>query len=238
MRFPEINCDLGEGISDEASIFPWIDTASVACGGHFGDGDTICHTLLLAQKSAKKAGAHPSYPDRENFGRKSLDIPLAELLHSLESQIQLFMGVAQSMGLTTDHIKFHGALYHDASWNKPLAEAIVAFLATAYPLLPLFVPFASILEKTALKKGIPIRREVFGDRVYVDNYHLASRNLPRTLLKTQEEVESQLSLILEEGVVQSISGKKIPIELDTLCFHGDNPGLMGFLPSIRKKWWK
>ncbi len=232
-----VNCDLGEGVPREELLFPLIDVASVACGGHFGNRQTLISTLRLAKKFGKRAGAHPSYPDPENFGRKSMTLTPAELNSSIESQLQLFAEEAKELGLEVDHIKFHGALYNDSAKNPILAEQLCKLIARSYPKIPLLVPPFSQLEKAALNQGLPIRREVFGDRRYQSNYQLTSRDQPGALLTELNQVEEQLQGILHHSQLQADTGGFLPIQADTLCFHGDNPGIHQFLPLLRKKYW-
>lgn len=237
-KYPEINCDLGEGISGEPLIIPLIDVASVACGGHFGDGDSIRETLKLCKSLGKKAGAHPSYPDLENFGRKTLDIPIDELLSSLLSQIQLFLKVADQLNFPIDHIKFHGALYNDAAANPDLANILTDFLVSHFFNIPIFVPPHSQMEHFAKAKNLKFRLEIFGDRGYEDDFSLVSRAKSGSLLTTSESIIRQLEPVFDRGELISISGKPLPVEADTICFHGDNPGLLEFLPIIRNRFWK
>lgn len=236
-KLPEINCDLGEGISGEKLIFPLIDAASVACGGHFGTIKTIRATLELAQEFQKKVGAHPSYPDQDNFGRKTLVISHEELKISLTNQIHTFLQVADSFGIQMDHIKFHGALYNEAAKETELANFLTDFLLSNWPSTPVFVPPHSCMEEFAIKKGLPYRLEIFGDRAYLNTYQLAPRSLTGSLLIEKEEVEKHLKSIFFENCIQSVEGTLIPIQADTLCFHGDNPGIHQFLPYLRKTYW-
>lgn len=232
-----INCDLGEGVARENEIVPLIDRASIACGGHIGDHESIQQTLRLVKSFGKKAGAHPSYPDRENFGRKSIQIPIQSLLDSISAQLRLFQEVADSENVEMDHIKFHGALYNDAADQSALALALVGFLKEEFPKVPLLVPPHSELEKIALKDGLSIQREIFGDRAYLSNYRLAGRSLPHSLFTTENEVISHLDAIFHQGQILTISGDLIPIQADTVCFHGDNPGVLDFLPPVISRFW-
>ena len=234
---PEINCDLGEGISGEEFIFPLIDTASVACGGHFGSEESIRATLELAKKFQKKAGAHPSYPDLENFGRISLNINQTELKNSLEKQIHAFNKVADSLGISMDHIKFHGALYNDAAKDPILADFLTDFIKSTWPGIPVLVPPHSFMEEYSLKKGLPYRLEIFGDRTYLDTYQLAPRSMQGSLLTEKAQVEKHLKSIFFENGIRSVDGTLLPIQADTLCFHGDNQGIQSFLPYLRKTYW-
>lgn len=234
----QINCDLGEGVTEEESIFHLIDAASIACGGHFGDESTIRESLIFAKKSGVRVGAHPSYPDFENFGRRSLDIDFETLSKSLLNQIGLFLKVAQTLDLQMDHIKFHGALYNDAAGNAELANSLCTFLKSNFPDTCLFVPPHSQTEKFARKYNLITRLEIFGDRAYQNNFRLLPRTQEKALFTKKKEIEMHLKPILEKGLIHSSSGKLLPVKAETLCFHGDNPGLKEFLPAIRKKYWK
>lgn len=237
-KYPEINCDLGEGIPGESLIIPLIDAASVACGGHFGDADSIRETLMICMSFGKKAGVHPSYPDLENFGRKSLDIPIDELLTSLLNQIQLFLKVADELDFPIDHIKFHGALYNDAAAKPELANSLTDFLLEHFPSVPIFVPPHSQMEHFAKAKNLKFRLEIFGDRAYEDDFSLVSRAKSGSLLTTSDVIIRHLEPVFDRGELVSISGKPLPVKADTICFHGDNPGLLEFLPIIRNRFWK
>ena len=234
---PQINCDLGEGVAWEEEIFPFVDVASLACGGHFGTQDSLDASLSLATKYGKKVGAHPSYPNRENFGRVSIKMPVGDLIESIRQQIEWFTKSAQAHHLSLDHIKFHGALYNDAAKDSDLANLLTDFLLENYPQTPLLVPPHSELEKKAKEKGLSIRLEVFADRAYTADYLLSSRSQPGSLLQDITSVEPQVKRLLLEGQLLSMEGVQLPIQADTLCFHGDNPGIVDFLPVLRKRYW-
>lgn len=232
-----INCDLGEGILGESAIIPLIDVASVACGGHEGDANSIRKTLADCLHHGKKTGAHPSYPDRTNFGRKSIQINPQNLLESLASQLALFVEIATEFDLDLDHIKFHGALYNDAASNPQLAELLTDWLSIHFPKTPVFVPPNSKMAFFALTKNLPIRLEIFGDRTYQKDYSLASRTIPGSLLTDSEAVIQHLTPVFDDGNLLALTGEKLPIVAETICFHGDNPGLLEFLPIIKSRFW-
>jgi UPF0271 protein len=237
LLLPQINCDLGEGVAWEEEIFPFVDVASLACGGHFGSQESLDASLALAIKYGKKVGAHPSYPDRENFGRLSIKMPVGDLIESIRQQIEWFTKSAQNHHLSLDHIKFHGALYNDAAKDSDLANLLTDFLLENYPQTPLLVPPHSELEKKAKGKGLSIRLEVFADRAYMADYLLSSRILQGSLLQDITSVEPQVKRLLLEGQLLSMEGVQLPIQADTLCFHGDNPGIVDYLPFLRKRYW-
>jgi 5-oxoprolinase (ATP-hydrolysing) subunit A len=231
---PQINCDLGEGIPNEEMVFPWIDVASIACGGHYGTEESIEKSLSLAKIFKKQVGAHPSYPDLENFGRKSISISQVDLAENLSSQIHLFLSVSTRLNLDMDHIKFHGALYNDAAKDAGLADFLTDFLSEEFPTIPVFVPPHSFMQEFAKKKNLPHRLEIFGDRAYLDNYQLAPRTMAGSLFTDVEVVEKHLKTIFLNAQIKTIQGNLIEVQADTLCFHGDNPGILDFLPKIRQ----
>jgi UPF0271 protein len=237
-KLPKINCDLGEGIPNEQGIFPWIDCASIACGGHFGDEASIAFSIKLAKPNGVMVGAHPSYPDQENFGRKSMQLEFGTLVASLNEQIDRFQLVSDQLEMPTDHIKFHGALYNDAMANAALAQNLCEWLSLQFKQIPIFVSPGSQMLFWAEQFGLKTRLEVFGDRAYQDNYQLLPRTENNSLFTTLEEVNEHFRYIVEEHQILTNLGNKIPAQAETLCFHGDNPGLMNFLPILRKKYWK
>lgn len=234
---PQINCDLGEGVAWEEEIFPFVDVVSLACGGHFGTQESLDASLALARKYGKKVGAHPSYPDRENFGRVSIKMVDEDLIESISQQIEWIKERSLAQDLSLDHIKFHGALYNDAAKDSNLAHLLTDFLIENFPQTPLLVPPHSELEKKAEEKGLPIRLEVFADRAYTADYLLSSRSQPGSLLQDITSVESQVKRLLFERQLLSVEGVQLRIQADTLCFHGDNPGILDFLPILRKRYW-
>ncbi|MEB2779104.1 LamB/YcsF family protein [Algoriphagus sp. C2-6-M1] len=236
-KLPEINCDLGEGMPNEVQIFPHIDTASIACGGHFGNENSINESLNLALKYKKKAGAHPSYPDQKNFGRKTMKLSDKDLIKSILIQILKFEQLAEKAGLPMDHIKFHGALYNDAVANSEMADRLTDFIACHFHNTPIFAPPHSQLEKYIRQKGLKNRTEVFGDRRYLDDYQLVPRSVFGSHMISESEITPHLKTLLENNYLLSDSGKKLQIKADTICFHGDNPGIAYFLPFIRKRFW-
>lgn len=234
---PQINCDLGEGVAWEEEIFPFIDVASLACGGHYGTQESLDNSINLAKKFNKKIGAHPSYPDRINFGRVTQNIPKEDLIVQIKYQIEWFVECALAHKVSMDHIKFHGALYNDAASDPVLASLLTSFLAAVYPTIPLLVPPHSQLEHHAQLKDIPIRLEVFADRSYMPNYQLSPRIQKGSLLQSLESVDAQVNRLIFEGKLESQTGEYLPIVADTLCFHGDNPSILDFLPILRKRYW-
>ncbi len=225
----DINCDVGEGIGNEEQLFPYISSCNIACGGHAGDQTTMRKVVKLAIKNALKIGAHPSYPDRENFGRISMNLPVSRLYEQLQSQIESLESVVIENKASLHHIKAHGALYNDIAKNKEKAiiflNAIEAYKATVF----VYVPYKSIVEELAIQRGFKIKREAFADRNYTNTLQLVSRSKSNALIEDSEKVlQHALSIIKDEEVVLP-SGERLNILADTLCVHGDTPSALQIL---------
>lgn len=220
MKAADINADVGEGLDDEA-LLPYLTSVSIACGGHAGSPESMLRALAGAHRRGLRAGAHPSYPDREGFGRREITIRSADLEASLVEQLHAILQVAASSGLAITHVKAHGALYNRA-WHDPeTAGALVRAVrrAGAPPLI--FCPAGSAMETAARGAGVGVLREVFLDRRY-----LAGRLVPRSeanaILGDAADLPQQLSNIAS-------------LEFETMCVHGDNPAaltLLRALPSV------
>jgi UPF0271 protein len=223
----DLSADLGEGSPGEDEIWPLIDSANVACGGHYGDEQSMAEAVRLAREYGVKLGAHPSYPDRENFGRRSLDITTDALRDSLIAQIGALRALAP-----LHHVKPHGALYNDAHKNRAFADVIVAAMRGVDPSLALVAPDHSQMAAAARAAGIRVIREAFADRRYEPDGSLVSRKVPGSTL-TIEQAAAQAALLAREGVVIARDGSRVPIAFDTLCIHADMEGAVERLRAIR-----
>ncbi len=218
----DINCDVGEGVGNEAQLLPFISSCNIACGGHAGDVETIDEVLELAKKHKVYVGAHPSFPDRENFGRKVMEISSRELKVSLEEQILLLKERTEDHGLKLHHIKAHGALYNLTATDRSMAELVVEVVLKCCPDTFLYVPYQSEISEVAKEKGLQIKYEAFADRNYNDDLTLVSRSNNLALIHKKEEVFSHVLNMLKNEKVKTISGKELSIETDTFCIHGDS----------------
>jgi 5-oxoprolinase (ATP-hydrolysing) subunit A len=217
----DINCDLGEGFPYDAQLMPLITSANIACGFHAGDRDTIKRTIEAAMKNKVAIGAHPSYPDREHFGRRSMVLSDVELATVLEEQLYLFNGVAQNMGATLHHIKLHGALYNDAAADAALAEKVIRILKNIAPGVLVYGLSGSVFTVAAQKNGVRVAHEVFADRGYQSDGSLTPRSEPGALIEDEEQALQQVLRMMLTGQVQALNGDTIAIRADTLCIHGD-----------------
>ncbi|HJQ37262.1 MAG TPA: 5-oxoprolinase subunit PxpA [Thermoanaerobaculia bacterium] len=222
-----LSADLGEGSPGEDEIWPLIDSANVACGGHVGNAASMREAVRLAQAHHVKLGAHPSYPDREHFGRRSLDIAPSDLRASLIEQITAL----RSFG-DVRHIKPHGALYNDAHKNRALADIIVEALRSIDATIAFVAPDHSQMAAAARAAGTPVIREAFADRRYDPDGALVPRKEPRSTL-TVEEAAAQAALLASEGVVIARDGTRVAIAFDTICVHADMENAVKRLRAIR-----
>lgn len=217
-----INCDVGEGINNEALLMPYISSCNIACGAHAGDVETIDRVIQLAQEHQVKIGAHPSFPDRENFGREVMDISLSALEQSLVDQIQLLQERISKAGAELTHVKAHGALYNLSVKDQAIARVIVDAVKKVVPAAILYVPYPSEIEKIALENQLCIRYEGFADRNYNGDLSLVSRKQNNAILTDKEAVIQHISEMILHQQVKTVNGTFVPIKVDTLCVHGDN----------------
>ena len=230
-----INCDLGEGLNNEHIIMPLIDSCNIACGGHAGDNGSMIECIEISIKNNVKIGAHPSYPDKINFGRKKIDISPSELSYSIISQIESLETVADSYGLELNHIKAHGALYNQMIIDTELSNFYLDTIKDFKNKCSLYIPYKSEIEKIALKKGFSIIYEVFGDRNYNDDLSLVSRNNENALITDPESVVNHIKTIKETETVKTINGNFKKIKFDTICIHSDTNNSIEILKKINQE---
>jgi UPF0271 protein len=223
----DLSADLGEGSPGEDDIWPLITSANVACGGHTGDEASMRHAAIRAARHNVRLGAHPSYPDRENFGRVSMAIAPDDLRASLVAQISALRTFA-----LVQHVKPHGALYNDAHKDRGLADVIVDAIRAVDPAIAIVASDASQMAAAARDTGTPVIREAFADRRYEPDGSLVSRKIEGSTL-TIDEAAAQAALLAEQGVVVARDGSRIPIAFDTICIHADMAGAVERLRAIR-----
>ena len=231
MNFIDINCDVGEGFENEAVILPYISSCNIACGGHAGNLTIIDETIKIAIANAVKVGAHPSYPDKENFGRKVIEISHRELKNSLTNQINLIKERLEAHHQKLHHIKPHGALYNEVAKNEELATILVD-IVKGYSDIFLYVPYDSVIEKLALKNNIKVKYEAFADRNYNNDLSLVSRGHHNAMIEDVNQVAAHLQLMINEHKVKTITNNKISIQADTYCFHTDTPDAALFIQRV------
>ena len=230
----DINCDIGEGIGNEAQLLPLITSCNIACGGHAGDTATMMKVAFLAKEHKVLIGAHPSYPDRENFGRTSIKMAKEELKKSILAQIDDLNTVLKSLGLALNHIKPHGALYNDVARDRELALVFLDSVEKYKNEVFLYVPYDSKIAEEALRLGFQIKYEAFADRNYNEDLSLVSRKEPMALIQDPKAVKDHLLYMVTKGAVLTLSGKAVKIKADTYCIHGDSPSTLQILTYLSK----
>jgi len=231
----DINCDVGEEIGNDLELMPYISSCSVACGGHAGNSLTMTETVKLAMQHSVKVGAHPSFPDRENFGRKVILMPLYELQYSLENQMKELMNILGELGGELHHVKPHGALYNLAAVDVQVANVVINAVKNTAGDVFLYVPYNSVIQNLALKKGMKIKVEAFADRNYNSDLTLVPRNKAEALIIDEDVIVPHLLQMLIKQKVTTIDGVEVGIKADTFCVHGDNPNVVNLLKNISKK---
>ncbi len=222
----DLSADLGEGARGEEEIWPLIRSANIACGGHVGDGRSMRGAARRAREHGVRFGAHPSYPDRENFGRKSMAISAEALRAALIEQISALDAIEPVL-----HVKPHGALYNDAHRDRTLADVIVDAIRAIRATIAIVAPDHSQMAAAARAIGTPVIREAFADRRYEPDGSLTPRSVAGSTL-TVEEAAAQAALLAAEGVVIARDGSRVPIAFDTICVHADMPGAVERLRAI------
>lgn len=235
MKQPIINCDVGEGVNNEAELMPYIQFCNIACGGHAGDEDLMSAVVDLAIKHQVKIGAHPSYPNKENFGRNSMIMEPEKLKNSIQNQINTLINIVEKKGSTLHHIKAHGALYNDIAKTKAIAMHFLDSISRYKNEVKLFVPFNSEIEKCALEAGFSIIYEAFADRNYNDDLSLVSRNQKDAVMTNSDIIINHVYEMLNNNKVTTVTGKKIRIKAATFCVHSDTKNAIEIVKNIYLK---
>jgi UPF0271 protein len=232
MHSIDINCDVGEGMNNEYSIMPFISSCNIACGGHFGNKKTIDETLKVAISNNVLVGAHPSFPDKENFGRKVLNITEAALKQSIEAQLDLFLGCLENYNHKIHHIKPHGALYNLIAKDKKEAIKFIKITKKYLKDCFLYVPYNSKIAEVALENNINIKYEAFADRRYNDDLTLVSRGHKNAVILNAPAITKHLVKMVKTNTVETISGEEKEMKAATFCMHGDNKNIIEILPAL------
>lgn len=234
MRIIDINADLGEGTGNDKLLMPLLSSCSIACGGHFGNETTMTNTVQLAKKYNVKVGAHPSFPDFDNFGRKTLTMTKSELTESVFLQLIRFYAICETEAVPINHIKLHGALYNYAAIDAPTADAVVEAIVATKIRPKLYLPFNSILAKKA-ENLLPLEYEAFIDRRYNNDLSLVSRKEEDAIICSKEIAWNQLRQMVLNHEVTTIEDQVHSIYASTFCIHGDTQNSVDILKYIREK---
>lgn len=229
-----INCDLGEGGGFDDQLMSYISACNIACGGHYGDRQTVEETIALAVQNGVQIGAHPAYPDKANFGRRSLGIPIEELTDTIGQQLILVKTEAEKQGHRLHHVKPHGALYNDLVQDRKKAEAMIRTILEIDPSLILLVPPKSIIKALAEGK-LKCWIEGFADRNYNPDYTLVSRSEPEAVLKDKNEVLKRVLSIAKKGRIIARDGVELKADFRTLCLHSDTENSLQILRYLHQE---
>jgi UPF0271 protein len=235
MRSIDLNADLGELPSlaaVEEELLGVVSSVNVACGGHAGDEASMERVVRAALARGVAIGAHPSYPDRECFGRRAVRMPADELSASVAAQVATLLAVARSNGARLAHVKPHGALYNAAAKDATLARAIALGVARVAPGVVLVGLAGSAMLAAFARAGFAVAGEAFADRGYEPDGSLTPRGRPGALKGTPEEAAEQAVAIATRGEVIASDGSLVRVDARTLCLHSDTPGAAAFARAI------
>jgi len=228
----DINCDMGEGIGNEGELMPFINSASIACGYHAGDMFTMQHTVGLCKKHNVNIGAHPSFLDRENFGRTEMNLSAGEIYELVTQQLFILNEVAFAADKKLHHVKPHGALYNMSARDPLIARSVANAVKDFDRNLILYGLSGSHSLAEAGHVGLKTASEVFADRRYNDNGSLVSRSEKDSLIDNAEVMIKQVEEMINEGMVTSVSGIRIKVLAETICIHGDGTHAVEFAKSL------
>ncbi len=234
-----LNADLGESfgpweMGNDAAMLDVVNSANVACGFHAGDPLVMLETVSTAASRGVSVGAHPSFPDLQGFGRRRMDVPLPELEAMIVYQIGALEACARVKGMRVTHVKPHGALSNIACADRKVADAVARAVHRLDPALILLAPAASQLIAAGRELGVPVVEEIFADRAYLDDGNLVPRSQPGAMVHGAEASLKHVMRMVEERALISINGKRIPVNPQSICVHGDNAEAVATAQAIRE----
>lgn len=231
----DINADVGEGLNNEAQLMPFLSSCNIACGGHAGDESTMTSVVKLAEQHQVKIGAHPSFPDKANFGRLQMDISIVDLLESLKNQVDALLKILNTENVSLHHIKPHGALYNLANTDKGYAELVISLMKHYDKSIKLYAPYESVVAKMAESEGVDVVFEAFADRNYNEDLTLVSRTQPNALIEDERQMGDHVLNMVLNDQVKTVNGIEKHILAATICFHGDHPHAAHHLQVLTKQ---
>ena len=234
-----INCDLGESsklhsTENDPLLLEIVNSANIACGYHAGDQPTMEKTVEISKRNNVSIGAHPSFKDPENFGRKRLNLPPTEIKKLIIDQISILSDIANNKGIKVTHVKPHGALNNMACENYDLAKVISESIIETNKDLIFLVPTGSQMEKAGKKLNLRVATEIFADRNYEDDGNLILRKKNNAIISDPEIAKKHVIKMIETQALNCLSGKQIPCEIDSICVHGDGKSAVSTAKEIKK----
>lgn len=227
----ELNADIGEGC-DDASVLPYVARVSIACGGHAGDMASMQAALRLAAEHGAAVGAHPSYPDREHFGRRVLPASADDIAAWVREQTEALAEEAGRLGLRLAHVKPHGALYNLAARDAAVAAAVAEAVAAVDRELVLVGLSASRLIAAGAAAGLQVLNEAFADRRYHEDGRLVSRETAGAVITDPAQAAGQARALARDGAVVTLDGGRLEVRAETICLHGDTPNAINIARAV------
>ncbi|MDU1574913.1 MAG: 5-oxoprolinase subunit PxpA [Pantoea sp.] len=229
----DLNADLGEGGDSDRALLQLVSSANIACGFHAGDAQTMLQSVRWAKEFGVAIGAHPSFPDRENFGRTAMQLPPETIYAQMIYQIGALKSLAESEGERLAHVKPHGMLYNQAAVDATLADAIARAVKAIDADLILVGLAGSESIRAAARHGLRTREEVFADRGYLSSGALVPRSQPGAMIEEEARAIQQTLTMVKEGRVESVSGEWVAVNAQTVCLHGDGAHALLFAERLR-----
>lgn len=229
----DLNADLGEGAGTDAELLQIVSSASIACGGHAGDAETMRTALRMAGSRGVRCGAHPGFADPEHFGRRRLNLPASELAAQIRAQLTVIRGIAAEEGVPLAYVKLHGALANMAAEDEEIAATAFRVVAELLPGVAILAIDNSAQIRAAGALGLAVIREAYADRRYTPGGLLLSRTLPDAVIADAAEVTAQCLRLAQKGEIVAHDGTRIASQAASICLHGDTPGAVELARSVR-----
>jgi 5-oxoprolinase (ATP-hydrolysing) subunit A len=234
----DLNSDMAEGfgawrMGDDGAMLKLVTTANIACGFHASDPEIMASTMAAAKGGGVAVGAHPGFPDLWGFGRRRIPFSAGEITRLVAYQVGAAAGMAALVGHRITHVKPHGALGNIASEDTEVADAVAKGIGGVDPGLIILVTAGSELERVADRLDLPVAREIFADRAYVDSGNLMPRSQPGAVIHDAAEASRRVLAMADAGALITESGKRIPVRIDSVCVHGDTPGAVAIAAAVR-----
>jgi 5-oxoprolinase (ATP-hydrolysing) subunit A len=228
----DLNSDMGEGMDNDELIIPYISSVNIACGYHAGDEKILRKTIELSKQFNAAVGAHVSFFDKENFGRSEMNLSAHEVYDLVTRQLAIIKRMADSFSIKLNHVKPHGALYNMSAKDAALAKTIATAVMDFDENLILFGLSGSHSIKEAKAVGLKTASEVFADRTYQDDGSLTPRSQLNALIKDADKAIHHVLQMIKKGTVTAVSGKQVPIVVETICIHSDGKNAVEFANNI------
>ena len=234
-----INCDLGEksklhSNKNDPALLKIVNSANVACGYHAGDSESMNQVITISKENGVSIGAHPSFKDPENFGRKRMNLEFPEIKKLIIDQYEILQTIADKHGESVTHIKPHGALNNMACEDIELSTILAKTIFDINKDLIYLVPTGSKMELAAKKLNMKVACEIFADRNYEDDGNLVSRKKTNALITDPEVAKKHVLSMVQNQALNCFSGKQIPCKIDSVCIHGDNQSSLETAKSIKE----